>query len=185
MVMSQRSSIFSDSKEARHILLSITDLFDENENGIAVMKDTIVVDGSTYDCQASMSDCWNNGVRDYFSMEPGASEMRDIGADLYKRQRLDRELEQSTVRIAICNEGSASDCEPLASEIEAQKASTNKACSAFGLGPAENVIPACEDLDSSHSSSTSSSATKGRTAIFSSTLFSRMFLVSLWQHLML
>ena len=148
------------------ILLSLTDLFDEDDNGNAITKDTIVVDGVTYDCQASMSDCWNKGVRAYFSMEPGASEMQAIGKNLYDRQRLDKELEQSTVRIAICNEGSVSVCEPLHSEIEDKKAQTDKACSAFGLGPAENTIPGCENIGSSLSASATSSTPRQLTGAF-------------------
>ena len=123
------------------IRLSFDEFFAEDVTraGTAVLRETIVVKGVTYECKPSENDCWNTALKTYFAEEPGKSEMEEVAVDLYNRQKLDRELEQSTVRIAICSE-SGDVCEPLKAEIEDRKKNAS-GCSAFGLGPAENEIP--------------------------------------------
>jgi hypothetical protein len=138
---------FNEGAAVNGIRLSLTDFFTEGStSGTAVLKDSIVVNGQTYDCKASASDCWNNGLKVYFSQEPGLAEMQVIGAGLYDRLKYEAELEQATVRIAICNSG-GDVCEPLKTEIEDMKASAS-GCAAFGLGPAENSIPGCSSAPS-------------------------------------
>lgn len=159
------------------ILLSMDFFFVEaagNGNGQKpVFLDSIIVEGITYDCTASESDCWN-ALKTYFAnTQDGQDILQSVGQDLYAKAAVGRELEQSTVRIAICNNGAmATDgsCDALAAQIEELKtANPDKACSAFGLGPAENAIPGCDDNNDGNDETTTAQDTGNSTSRGSTT----------------
>jgi hypothetical protein len=94
----------------------VSDFFDENDTITgAVFKDSIVVDGTTYDCEASESDCYN-AINIYFAMKLGESKMQDIGVDLFNQAAASLEKKQARLRIRLCAEISSSDCEQLATQ---------------------------------------------------------------------
>ena len=95
-------------------------------------------------CIESASLCWST-IREYFTIN--VDEVGVICKDLHARNRFDMDLEQSTIRIRLCQEvdlGSdfLSVCEPLQGQV-AEKRSMNPstACSAFGLGPGSQALP--------------------------------------------
>lgn len=144
------------------IKISFPQFFQEDaQTNTVSLLDTITVDGTTYDCKTSASDCYN-AMKTYFTTDPGATEMANIGKSLYDQSKVSREKEQSFVRIRLCAETASDVCEPLASQVAAFKANhTSKNCSAFGLGPAGVSIPGCASNNSTGSSTTSSSTSKG------------------------
>lgn len=157
---------FNSGSVVNGLKLSFSDFFDENDTSSGVVfKDSIVVDGTTYDCEASETACYN-ALKIYFAKEPGASEMQDIGVDLYNQAAVSLEKEQSLVRIRLCAETSSSACEPLATQVNEQKtANPDKFCSAFGLGPAGTTVPGCEGRvvgGSSNTTTPTSAAYYGR-----------------------
>jgi hypothetical protein len=105
------------------------------------------------DCQASESACWN-AIRDYFAATPSAVDV--VCNDFHARLANELELEQSTVRIQLCQDDFAStsssggsspptSCTELYNQIVDLKASSpSRACSAYGLGIAglESNLPA-------------------------------------------
>jgi hypothetical protein len=139
----------TDGAAVNAILSSLDFYFVEATAGQKpVFLDTIVVEGVTYDCTASTSDCWN-AMKVYFESDEGQAVLQSVAMDLYAKAKNGRELEQSTVRIAICNHGDTDGtCAALSAQIDELKtANPDKACSAFGLGPAETAIPGCDDSD--------------------------------------
>lgn len=108
----------------------------------------VIYDGrNNPNCIISETLCYNT-IREYFTTRP--NELGTACMEFHARHRFDLDLEQSTVRVRLCQEvdSSSSDipnCEPLVSQIIAIK-STNpsKACSAFGLGPGtQQEFPTC------------------------------------------
>jgi len=116
------------------------------------LKESITVNGKSFNCDAPESDCYN-AMKDYFASGSGAKEMQDVCSTFINAVLKDRELQQSTVRINLCNavrdsSEMVADCKPLVSEVkEKADALTTKACSAFGFGPevAGLSIPNCPD----------------------------------------
>lgn len=135
--------------------------FFEEQNGVYVLKDTITIDGTTIDCEASESDCYN-AMKDYFAVSPGAEEMDQVCETVVNKQSLDRELEQSAVRNRLCTDVKAgvslpSVCEPLASQVsEEVQSNPDKDCSGFQFGPGNKVPPGCEDTLAGDSSNPTS-----------------------------
>ena len=96
-------------------------------------------------CTQSVTLCYST-IREYFTLYP--SELGTACLELHARNRLDMDLEQSTVRIRLCQEvdGSSDNilafCEPLVTQIiEMMSANPSKVCSAFGLGPGTQAVP--------------------------------------------
>jgi hypothetical protein len=175
----------NDSGVAVNAILSSLDFFfvESSTNGQKpVFQDEIVVEGVTYDCSASESDCWN-ALKSYFeSSDEGQEILVSVGEDLYSKAAVGRELEQSTVRIAICNNGAlASDgsCDVLAAQIDELKmAHADKSCSAFGLGPAENAIAGCENADGTGGDANGGNSTARETTSNASTTTGSFFIIS-------
>ena len=97
-------------------------------------------------CDESETLCYNT-IREYFTVYP--SELGTACKELYARNRFDMDLEQSTIRIRLCQEVDASSisdvapsCEPLVTQVsEIKNQNPLKACSAFGLGPGTQELP--------------------------------------------
>jgi hypothetical protein len=154
---------FNSGSVANGIKLSFDIFFQEGNDSLAVLKDTIDVAGISYDCKSSESNCYN-AMKTYFGTSPGSSEMQAIGVSLYDQQALSREKEQSLVRIRLCsdNGASTSSCEPLSAQVqEVLAANPSTFCSAFGLGPASYAIPGCNN---NNPSTTGSSSTTNPTS---------------------
>lgn len=92
---------------------------------------------SAVDCAASESNCWGV-VKEYFANTPDAMSQNCL--EFHNRQATNAELEQSTARINLCNVNRGEptpSCEPLPAQVQTiQGENPDKACSAFGLGPA-------------------------------------------------
>ncbi|GKY95485.1 hypothetical protein MPSEU_000510100 [Mayamaea pseudoterrestris] len=145
-----------DSSSAANALKSQLSpmFFDSNEDGsVYTLRSNITSssDGSNslIDCTASSSDCWSEISNYLTNDDKGAALLETMCDELYARLNNGYELEQSTVRIAICNaiadtqttgSDSCTDLYDQISDIQASDAAPND-CSAFGLGPAENEIP--------------------------------------------
>jgi hypothetical protein len=120
------------------------------------------------DCESDASTCWNN-VRDFFAANP--DEMVAICTDLYNRAANDLELEQSTLRIRLCQEDVTAECEPLWSQVNGFAVQNpSGACSDYGFGPAGLPLPDAEtcvyDDDGGRSQTpTSGSRTPRRTSV--------------------
>jgi hypothetical protein len=154
-----------------------------------VLNDSITVVGTTYDCQASENDCYNTALKTYFATDDeGRAEMADVCGTVQAKAFVDRELEQSTVRIRLCQEelsssssstasdntSSSSACQALAVEVAAKMAEfPDQDCSGFGLGPV-TAIPGCsdEDDDDNKASPNTSNATSGTTMTMGSSVSS-------------
>ena len=136
-----------------------TDFFVQQDNGVYVLADSITVDGTTTSCE-SESDCYT-ALRNYFGTSTGEQELTQVCETVRNMAAVDREKEQSTVRIQMCQEPTtgASVCGALAAEVSLrQSAFPDKACSAFGIGPGTMALPGCEGADSSTTTSVTSAA---------------------------
>jgi hypothetical protein len=96
-------------------------------------------------CVESATLCWS-AIREYFTIH--IDEVGVICKELHARNRFDRDLEQSTVRIRLCQEvdlsanESSSVCERLLGQVgEVKSMNPSTACSAFGLGPGTQQLP--------------------------------------------
>jgi hypothetical protein len=74
------------------------------QNTLYVLKDQITVNGQSYDCETSESDCYN-AMKAYFSSSPGSDEMMDVCETIVDKVAVDRELEQvgSTILKGDCD----------------------------------------------------------------------------------
>lgn len=121
---------FESTSAANSIKQSYPQFWDGDANPI-----TLVPNINGVDCKKDASGCWNQ-IKSYFKSNP--SEIEKNCQTFYNSAKKDKELEQSTVRIAICNDevATADACGDLQSQVEQTKGENpNKACSAFGLGP--------------------------------------------------
>lgn len=96
-------------------------------------------------CVESAMLCWS-AIREYFTIH--IDEVGVICKELHARNRLDMDLEQSTIRIRLCQEvdlsanESSSVCEPLIGQVgEIKSMNPSTACSSFGLGPGTQQLP--------------------------------------------
>jgi hypothetical protein len=90
-------------------------------------------------------------MRSYFADgAPGEQERNDVCGTILTRVANDREVEQSTSRIRICQDISdgvepPASCGDLIVEVQvAMDQSPDKPCSGFAFGPDTSVAPGCE-----------------------------------------
>ncbi|GAX17862.1 hypothetical protein FisN_18Hh066 [Fistulifera solaris] len=124
---------------------------DPSNNNIPKLKDSITVSGTAYDCSDDPTDCWN-ALKAYFEVgAPGHAEMEQVCETLENKNRVNLQLEQSTVRIRLCeelqNDVTTTECAELEAMIqELGAANPDLACSAYGFGIGDATIPGCEDV---------------------------------------
>ena len=126
------------------IRAGFSSFFFESSPGIVTFKSQITIDGTQYSCQSSESSCWT-ALRGYFGEEPGATEMKQVGASLWNQERTSRELEQSLSRIRLCavidgsetpDDNVASICQGIYQQMVTERnRNSGLACSAFAFGP--------------------------------------------------
>ena len=155
---------------------------------IPVLKATITIDSTTYDCESSESDCYN-AMKPYFESDAdGMQEMDDVCEQLENEQRNARELEQSTLRVRICQEDRegatiVSECSTMFADMESdlQTFSTMN-CGGFGTGIGSQVPPECEESISENESSAPIHNAKLRLSALSAAAFTGVIsLERLWQ----
>ena len=126
--------------------------FEQQGTDVYVLKDSITVNGESFDCQASQSSCYN-AMKEYFAIgAAGEGEMDDVCCTILSKVALDNEIEQSDARNRICQdfkEGTspATACGTLIDEVQAAiDAAPDKICAgfAFGTGTGTTVAPGCE-----------------------------------------
>ena len=123
---------------------------------IPVLKDSITIDGTTYNCEASESDCYN-AMKPYFGEdEEGMKEMDDVCTQMANAFINARELEQSLLRVRLCSESRENtaietDCMEMYNAIKSDlEANTDLNCGGFGTGTQNMDIP-CSDNSTSNS----------------------------------
>ena len=122
--------------------------FVQGANGVYSLNDSIVVSGTTYDCEASASNCYN-AMKDYFATTSGMQEMQDVCETLRAKVFVDKELEQSTLRIRLCEEIQSgvvvnAACTALGDQVDSQmEVYPEKECSGFAFGTGTKAIPGC------------------------------------------
>jgi hypothetical protein len=130
--------------------------------GSYMLVDVISDNRNNPNCLQSQTLCYNT-IREYFTINP--TELGKVCQEFHARNRLEMDLEQSTIRIRLCQEGdtttSTSDgvsvCEPLVSQIRDIKTKNpSKACSAFGLGPGTQAVPSGRNCGTNAKAATSS-----------------------------
>lgn len=137
--------------------------FEESSTNAAipVIKESITISGTSYDCKSSESSCYN-AMKPYFEDNTdGIKEMEQVCDKLEGDVFVARETEQSVLRTRICGEYRepatiVSACSTIfdAMEPELIKFST-KNCGGFGTGPGSRTLPGC-------SASSASSINLGR-----------------------
>lgn len=96
-------------------------------------------------------DCWNE-LKIYFEVGgPGEAEKEQVCETLENKNRVNLQLEQSTVRIRLCDElrngVTASECADLEAMVQAMgETYPDLACSAYGFGVGDATIEGCEGL---------------------------------------
>eukprot|EP00977_Amphora_coffeiformis_P008264 scaffold1868_cov178-Amphora_coffeaeformis.AAC.4 len=131
--------------------------FVQQQGGQYGLKDSITVDGVTYDCSTSASTCYN-AMKTYFqTTSNGAGEMDDVCTQIQNRIINDREVEQTTLRNRLCREikeeGNTLDesCGELATQVEARvQAIPNESCPNYAFGTENTVVPGCEGQGSTN-----------------------------------
>lgn len=137
------STVFPEKMELREeILVSV---------GLVVSQGMVINKYEEIVCSAdkggSESACWDAIGKSLEENYPGY--FRDIGKELHREIAFRHELEQSFVRIRICQEGASTECAELSDRVESVKAgSPDLPCSSFGRGPVcfscPPVPPVCE-----------------------------------------
>ena len=134
----------------------------------------VIYDGrNNPNCIESETLCYNT-IREYFTTRP--NELGTACKEFHARHRFDKDVEQSTIRIRLCqevdgtstanssssNSDSIPNCEPLVSQIITIKGENpSKACSAFGLGPrTEQELPICSDTNNETDVASTSGASR-------------------------
>jgi hypothetical protein len=124
---------------------------------IPVLKDSITIDGNTYDCEASESNCYN-AMKPYFESDSeGMKEMQDVCDTMEGAVRVARELEQSILRTRICQEtresaSILSSCSDIYDEMESDlETYSSLNCGGFGFGPGGRDLPDCGEAFNSTS----------------------------------
>lgn len=122
----------------------------QTQGGTYVLKDSITVTGTTYDCEASATSCYN-AMKDYFQTTSGANEMNDVCSQILNRVLNDREREQTSLRNRLCREAKDgntldSSCANLAAQVEERLAAKpDEGCANYAFGTQNTVIPGCQD----------------------------------------
>lgn len=123
---------------------------DTANNNLPVLKETITIDGTVYNCDESETDCWN-AMKPYFeNSTEGQLEMTQVCETLENQNRVNQQLEQSTVRIRLCTElqegNTVTECTELETMIQQQQdLYPELACSAYGFGMGNSTD--CEESD--------------------------------------
>ena len=143
--------------------------FEQGDGNAIVLLDSVTINGAVFDCSVSKSDCYN-AMKPYFESDSqGQQEMMQVCETLYSQAKTDRELEESTLRIRLCQEvrddptletSAAAVCDPLLAQlVEQLEAFPSKDCSGFGFGPGSTDI--CYSSESNQGDGgTDSSATE-------------------------
>ena len=128
--------------------------FQKNNNNIE-LADQITINGVSKNCGASsdgVGECYNL-MKEYFEEgADGQTEKDQVCEKLYNQVRLDRNLEESTLRIRLCTELKDEqaidvDCMPLGSQVgDLVRADQERDCSAFGFETPLSSIFACKDV---------------------------------------
>ena len=121
---------FQSTSAATSIKQSYPQFWDGDANP-ATLVDNI----NGVNCKDDASGCWSE-IKGYFASNVG--EIEKNCQTFYNAAKKDLDLEQSTVRISICNGEvvAAKECGELQTQVEeVKRANPQKACSAFGLGP--------------------------------------------------
>ena len=131
-----------------------------------VLKDTITIDGTTHDCDASESDCYN-AMKPFFESNPdGQKEMKDVCDQLVNKVANDKQLEQGILRDRLCLEHKdgttiPATCEPLwAQLLEQINMYPDKGCQGFAFGAQNTPIPGCEGESDSTGTDTTAPETE-------------------------
>ena len=125
--------------------------FTQDDSNRIVLVPSITINGETSNCETSESGCYSK-MNGYFSEGDGAKEMEDVCETLYNQVRVDRNLEESVLRIRICSELAEGavvplDCDPLAVQVGDLRASNpDQDCSGYGFETPLSTVPGCEDV---------------------------------------
>lgn len=109
-------------------------------------------------------------MKPYFESSPdGMKEMDDVCSTLKNKVMLDKQVEQSEIRIRLCNEireGKETDesCDPLSGQVAEYSTAMKKDCSGFGFGIGNATFPECGTTTGSSSSSGAVAAAAGAAA---------------------
>lgn len=121
---------------------------------IPVLKESITISGSTYDCKSSESNCYN-AMKPYFeSNADGIKEKKDVCDTLQGNVFVARETEQSVLRTRICVEYREpatilSACSDIFAAMEPELIKfSSKTCGGFGTGPGSRTLPGCGSASS-------------------------------------
>jgi len=116
---------------------------------IPVLKDSITISDTTYDCKSSESNCYN-AMKPYFESDAdGIKEKKDVCDKLEGDVFVARETEQSVLRVRICTEYREpatilSACTEIFDAMEdVLKKFSSKTCGGFGTGPGSKKLPGC------------------------------------------
>ena len=137
--------------------------FVENfQEGSIELADELNINGITMNCETSEGDCYNF-MKAYFEEgADGEKEMEQVCEKLYNQVRVDRNLEESTLRIRLCMELKDEQavpvtCMPLGTQVgDLVRADPERDCSGFGFETPLSSIPACKDVASGEGSTGSS-----------------------------
>lgn len=124
------------------------EFFVQGANGIYSLSDAITVNGESFDCKASESNCYN-AMKDYFATTTGMREMQDVCGTLRAKVINDKENEQGILRTRLCQEiqmdGVVDACSILGGQVNQQMEKyPDKDCSGFAFGTAAVTVPGCE-----------------------------------------
>lgn len=148
----------------------------------------VIYDGrNNPNCGVSETLCYNT-IREYFTVYP--SELGTACQELHARNRFDMDLEQSTIRIRLCQETDATSdvspsCAPLVTQvIEMKNKNPSAACSAFGLGPGTQELPTsmnsnCGAETNATATTTTSGSHSTTTRYFHQTLLVGLIVITL------
>lgn len=156
----------------------------DNMNQIDII-DTINISGEAENCVDSPSDCWN-AMKVYFNDGgDGAKEMAQVCETLFDKVRVDKNLEESTLRIRICMEITdgttvSLSCEPLAQQVkDAMEANPDTDCSGFGFEAPLSSVAGCEDVLKSSNSTIGDEESGATTQTFKEIAFAGALFFSL------
>lgn len=125
--------------------------FTQDDSNRIVLQPSITINGETTNCETSESGCFSK-MNAYFSEGDGAQEMADVCQTLFNQVRVDRNLEESTLRNRICFELAEGgvvplDCNPLAVQVGDIRASNpTQDCSGYGFETPLTSVAGCEDV---------------------------------------
>lgn len=162
---------FNSLNPAVQALMKFYDEWFEEGNTADVyqLKNNITDDtGSVIDCESSSSNCWNV-ISQYFTKNP--KDFEQICTEFHNRYRMNKELEQSTIRGRICQEispsstdlGVSTNCSDLAKQLNDIMATqpSDASCNRYQFGPSTRTVPTCSANGSVTPNADTSTATKG------------------------